>query len=333
MAFQPSARATINAGEWLPGLYPGMYHAYLAGGAPVGLPFLPGRNAFVAGSLTYMTVGETDIVNERGDYLGRVTVWRGAAAAHAGLELTDKLAAGLGLKLVRNSRYDWWSWELSTDGTSRAAWVPDLNAGVATAIDLAVLYRPASRFSMGAALDNVGPHLVYGHSGEADDLPRMIRLGASWTPVESRDVRLRVMPELDKLLVGMFYDTTGTKTFGRMLNEEWKDVWKALGVEMTAFGLVSIRLGYFEDLSNELGGLIYQREGWYSLQHYGLWDVITRRDIGQFKRIGLCWGFGVGTNTLRFDLSSDAAIYDFPNENWKFQLTSNDLGRLFGRRS
>jgi len=42
-------------------------------------------------------------------------------------------------------------------------------------------------------------------------------------------------------------------------------------------------------------------------------------------------GFGIGTNVLRFDLSSDAAIYDFPTSNWKFQLTCNDIGRLFGR--
>jgi hypothetical protein len=63
-----------------------------------------------------------------------------------------------------------------------------------------------------------------------------------------------------------------------------------------------------------------------------MWDALSRKGLGQLKGIGLCWGIGVGTNTLRFDLSSDAAIYDFPTTNWKLQLTCNDIGRLFGKR-
>jgi len=134
------------------------------------------------------------------------------------------------------------------------------------------------------------------------------------------------MPELTKVLPGMFRDTTG-KSFGRQLNEEWRDVRKAVGVEATVFSLVSLRLGYFEDLTNQLGGIALEKDA--QTYRYGLWAALSRRGLGQLKGIGLCWGIGIGTNTLRFDLSSDAAIYDFPTQNWKLQITCNDIGGLF----
>ena len=98
------------------------------------------------------------------------------------------------------------------------------------------------------------------------------------------------MPELDKLLVGMFYDTTGTKTLGRQLGEEWRDVWKALAFEVTAFRLVSLRLGYFENLTDQLGGIVLEDEADWT-RHWGIWDALTRRGLGQLKSIGLCWGY------------------------------------------
>lgn len=320
LAFQTAAKASINYANWLPGLWPGMRYASVAGGAPLRLSFLSGRNAFVAGSLTYLRVSEMDVVNERGDFLGRVNVWRGSAAADMSLLLTDRLGAGIGLKALYESHYGWtWDGEEFDEGTSVAA-------------DIALLYRPLPVVSIGASVDNLGPPLVYRPSGEPDDLPRMARLGVCWTVIESRNVRLRLMPELDKVLVGMFRDTTGRKTFGRLLDEEWEDVWKALGVEATAFNLVSLRLGYFEDLTNQRGGIVLENEDGQTY-HYGIWDALTRKDLGRLERIGVCWGFGIGSDKLRFDFSSDAAIYDFPTRNWKLQITCNDIGGLFRVRS
>ena len=317
LAFQATAKADVSYGNWLPGLYPGMRYGSAIGGAPLRLPFLGSHNTYVSGSAVYLTTGETDIVNERGEFLGRVTTWRGATGLQVATLLTNRLGAAFGLKVLHDSRYggNWFWGESYTEATAVAA-------------DIALLYRPAARVSIGATIANVGPHIVYRPSGEADDLPRMARLGLCWTPIDSRNLRLRVMTELNKGLVRIFWDSTGREPFGRKLEKEWKDVWKALGIEATAFSLVSLRLGYFEDLTDQLGGIVLEREG--ETYHYGLWDALSRRNLGQFKRIGLCWGVGVGTEALRFDLSSDAAIYDFPTKNWKFQLTSNDLGGLFG---
>jgi hypothetical protein len=332
LAFQTTAKADITYANWLPGLYPGLYYASAAGGAPLRLPFLRGRNPLIAGSLTYMTVGETDIVDERGEYLGRFNVWRGAAGAYAAVPLTSTLGVGVGLKLARSVHAtldDDWMWELepATDPE------PAVTA-TAVSADVGALYRPSRHLGFGVTVTNVGPKIHYRldgtqNIGYAASLPRTARLGLCWTPIESRNVRLRVMPELTKVLVGMFSDTTG-KSFSRQLGEEWKDVWKAIGIEATAFDFMSLRLGYFEDLTNQRGGLVYEKE-WWNTEHHGIGDVLAGRHLGKLKSVGLCWGMGFGSDELRVDFSSDAAIYDFPTSNWKLQLVSNDIGGLIQR--
>jgi hypothetical protein len=329
LAFQSSARAAVNYCNWLPGLNEGMSHAFAACGAPVRLPFLRDRSAFLAGSLTYMVVGETDIVNERGEYLGRTSVWRGAAAVSVAVPLATALGAGISLKVARSAHttlgYDWiWPPGILFDPQ------PTVTATIAAA-DVGASYRPSQHVTFGMAVTNVGPGILYRRDGWENtsytaDLPRAARLGLHWTAMENRLVRLGVMPELTKVLVGMFQDTT--ETFNRRLGEELRDMWKAVGIEATVLDIISLRLGYFEDLTDQRGGLVFEKES--STYHYGVGDVLAGRKMGRFKSIGLTWGFGIGyKDYFRFDVSSDAAIYDFPTENWKFQLTCNDLGRLF----
>jgi hypothetical protein len=323
LAFQTTAKADVTHSIWLPGLYPGMYYESAAGGSPVQLPFLPDRRASIAGSATYMTMGETDVVNERGDFLGRYSVWRGVLSVSSAVGLVDRLAVGLTVKGMHVHLTPDWYWQWGSglgemDGTANAL-----------AFDAGTLFRPSTRFSLGVSLANLGPWISYSASGERDQLPAMLRLGACWTPVQTHAFSLRILPELDKLLVGTFHDTA--ETFGHMLGEEWRDVWKAVGIEAKAFNFASLRLGYLEDLSFQRGGVVLEdKEG--TTYHYGLWDALSRKGLGQVRSIGLCWGLGFGTNRLRFDLSSDAAIYDFPTSNWKFQVTCNDIGRLFGKR-
>jgi len=328
LAFQTTARADVNHAYWLPGEYRGVYYGSAAGGAPTHLPFLRDHKAFIAGSLTYLDLGEMDIINYQGEYLGHASVWRGAAAAHVATMLTNQLGAGVSLKAAR-SVHEWSYYDI---------WPPEPPSGLeqggnatTVAADVGLTYRPSSRVSLGLAVANLGSHISYRPDYDEPyvaDLPRMARLGLCWTPVDDRHFRLNLMPELDKVLVGMFRDTTGTKTLGRKLKEELRDVWKAAGIEATAFNIVSFRLGYFEDLTNQRGGLVFEQED--ETYHYGVYDVLVRKNLGRFKSIGLCWGFGFGSDKLRFDVSSDAAIYDFPTSNWKFTLVSNDLAGLAG---
>ena len=194
---------------------------------------------------------------------------------------------------------------------------------------MGALYRPARTVSLGLSVSNIGPDITYYPKlpGEAQmywaALPLMARVGLCWSPVENRYLGLSVMPELDKMLVGAFSDTMG-KSLGRQLAKEWNDVRKSLGVEAIAFNIVSFRLGYLEDLTNRRGGVVLEKES--KKYQYGIWDALTHKRLGKVERVGLCWGFGIGyKDYFRFDVSSDAAIYDFPTKNWKFSLVANDI--------
>jgi len=106
---------------------------------------------------------------------------------------------------------------------------------------------------------------------------------------------VRLMPELTKVIGGVPADT-GHGSFGQQMGDEWRDVWKAVGVEATAFDLVSLRLGYFEDVNSERGGLMYGDEH-YIYRHLSITDIFTERNAGRLRRIGLCWDSASATRT------------------------------------
>jgi hypothetical protein len=334
LAFQTTAKVDLTYANWLQDLYPGMRYAFVEGGVPLSLRFLWSRKAFIAGSATCLRLGRMFILNEHtGRNVGQAYPSRGGVGVHVAAMLSDNFAVGLGTKLVR-SQDAIPPWPYLGPSPFRGPEFGLETGGSCTdvAFDVGTLYRPTQKLSIGVALSNIGPDITYRPNLPAEAkniaaLPTTARLGLAWTFLENRSVRLCVMPELTKVLVGGSADTAG-KSLCQRLGEEWRDVWKALGIEATAYGLVSLRLGYFEDLTSERGGFMYGDDH-DIYQHLSITDIFTESHAGKLRRIGLCWGFGVGTDMLRFDLSSDAAIYNFPTENWKLQLTCNDIGGLF----
>jgi hypothetical protein len=318
LGFQAGIGGCGTAGSWLPGLYPGMYYIYGSAGIG-GLDLIPNMNVNVGVDHTYFTTGETDVVNERGEFLGRYTSYDMTVGLHAGAQVTKMLGVGISLKYIRSYLVPEWVWqempELGMDAGGTA------NDG---AVDVGVLYRPARFAGIGLTLANIGPKISYNSSGESDPLPLTLRIGGSLTPIDNPVARLRVLLETDKILVGAFRDTTGRKSFGRKWSEEARDAWKSAAVEVTMLQLLSFRAGYFEDVTGQRGGIVMEREG--QTYHYGLGDVLTRKNLGTVKAVGLCWGVAFSyKDYLRLDLSSDAQIYDFPTENWKLTLAVNDL--------
>jgi len=100
LASQSKPGLCATYASWLPGLYPGMHYAHVAGGAPLSVSILGKRRLYVGGSATYIDEGETEVINERGEYLGRRRVWRLAAGPQAGIEVADRLAAGVGFRIA-----------------------------------------------------------------------------------------------------------------------------------------------------------------------------------------------------------------------------------------
>ena len=100
LAFQTTSKADVTYANWLPGLYSGVRYASAAGGAPLRLPFLRGRNAFIAGSLAYISLGRMSVFDKHGHFDGQVSPWRGAAGVHVAATLSDDIAVGMGAKLL-----------------------------------------------------------------------------------------------------------------------------------------------------------------------------------------------------------------------------------------
>ena len=314
LAFQTGIGATASYAEWLPGLYPGMDYAFAAGNLK------PSERACVGLNATWIHLGRYDFWWDDPPYdRGPLEVWRGALACNAAVRLSDHVALGGAARFIHSYFVPEWIWKSMPE-----VGADDGSTGSTLAADIGALWKPSSRFSLGGSVANIGPGISYPDQNEHDPSPAMLRLGGCWTPVNDRYLRVSLLPEFDKILVGMFFDSADTKTFGQELRTELSDVWKTLAVEVTGFEVLTVRMGYFEDRAWQRGGLVYETDD--MTYHYALYDLLTRRHLGSLKSIGLCWGFGIGyKDYFRIDVSSDAAIYDFPTSNWKLSLVANDI--------
>ncbi|MEO0068527.1 MAG: PorV/PorQ family protein [candidate division WOR-3 bacterium] len=309
LAFLERTNATLMHCNWLPGLWPGMYYEYLAVTHNLKGMGTPGINVI------YLTTGETDVINERGEFLGRYTTFDVSPGLGYGFAVLPNLGVGLGAKLIYSFLVPDWVWKVMPElGIERGG------TGITWAVDVGVLYKPLPFLNAGLAVTNIGPNISYTSSGESDPLPRMLRVGVAYYPVQREIFRLGISPEITKIMVGMFSDTT--KSFGEQFSEEWRDAWKSLGVEGELnLGVVSgfLRLGYFEDITGQRGGIVMEKDG--LTYHYSLGDVLTRRNLGSFKSLGWTFGGGIRFQRFQFDLGVDQFIYDFSTSNYKFSFS------------
>lgn len=320
LGFQKGAGLTGTYNNWLPGLYPAMHYSYVSAGYG-GWCIPRTRLRFNAGldGAIIQTTRELAGVDPVYAYLPTVNM---AVGLHAGILLWRQLGIGLGVKLVRSHFFPDWAWRF----------LPELgitsgDVGSTVAADLGILYKPSARFSAGLALVNLGPGIYYVSRDETDPLPRTLRVGLCWTPVNNRLVRLRVLPEINKVLIGMFYEQNPNRPtpFLTKLDYELWSAWKSLGAEATILKLVSLRLGYFEDITGYRGGFVFNQDDG-SRTHVALSDVLTGHSHGKLKSVGICWGVGIQwKDYVRLEVASDGAAYDFPTANTKFALTINDV--------
>ncbi len=316
LGFQHGAGGSFTYCDWLPGLYTGMRLVTAAGGASFAEPVGPGSNLAVGANLVHLGIGETDLINERGEFLGREKVWRGAFGVHAGLAVNPKVGAGVNLKLVHSENPVDWVWiempGLGIDGGG---------TGTTIAADVGILYRPLRTLGVGLSFCNLGPDIACEESDTPDPLPRVVHVGLCWTPLDTRLLRLRVLPDLSKVLLSQ--DSAGGGFTALM-----HDTWKSLGFELTLAKLVTLRAAYFEDLALQRGGFTVARPGSPD-EHVGFWDWLTRPGFQDVESIAFCYGIGIGyKDYVRLDVTSDAAVYDLPTSNVRVALVVNDPGRL-----
>jgi hypothetical protein len=78
-----------------------MRYVSAAGGVPINLGFLRGHRAFIAGSVASLEVGRMSVFEEHtGKYIREIRPSRVSVGADVAATLSDRIAIGLGAKLL-----------------------------------------------------------------------------------------------------------------------------------------------------------------------------------------------------------------------------------------
>jgi hypothetical protein len=315
LAFINSTVATLQHSNWLPGLYAGMYYEYMGFGHSIK------DKGTVGFDVIYLSTGKTEVTGVGGINYGEYTTFDIALGPSYGFKLKPNLGFGMTFKLIYSYLVPSWVWTIpeireelgiNTGGT-----------GVSWAFDAGLLYKISSKISIGASLQNFGPNISYTDTHASDPLPRMLRAGLRYEPLHTRLFKLLITPEINKVLVGMFYDPEDTLSFFQELGYELNESWKSLGVEFWYFDMLSLRVGYFEDATGARGGLVFNQGG-SAQTHITLADYLfggSAKRSGDFSGLGFTLGGGVKFKGFQFDIGVDQWIYDFPTSNYKFSLS------------
>ncbi len=226
---------TLQHSQWLPQLADDLYFEFLGYAQ-----HLEGWGG-IGGNITFMSEGEQIETSESGVELGTFYSYGIAATGAFGTEVAPGVAVGLGLKFVYDHLY-----------------YGDGGKGSSFAVDLGVLYKiPMDELSLesigqvnvGACLSNLGPNVSYGGEAENNPLPRTIRVGMAYIPLDSHLNRLRVAVDYSKLL------TNVDDSFSEEFNE---NKWGA-GAEYWYYDLLALRGGYIHDTEGQsvISGLTF----------------------------------------------------------------------------
>ena len=275
LAFIDQTIVTLQHANWLPGLHPDMYYEF----AGVVRPFKVGTFGL---DIIYLTTGKTSVVNPEGTYLGEYTTFDIAVGFNYGVLLKPNLGLGVGWKFIYSYLVPDWVWERMPE-----LGIDQGGTGITYAFDAGVLYKPWSLLAVGAALQNIGPNISYTESGSSDPLPYTLRLGLRLEPLQSEVFRVALTADLTKILVGMFADEDNS--FFDNLGYEFKEAWKAVGLELGYYDFVHLRGGYFHDEEGE--------------------------------RKGFTYGGGIRAAGFSIDVGIDQSIYEFSTANRKFSFS------------
>jgi hypothetical protein len=275
LAFLKAPSMTINYFEYIPGLHREMHYIYLGAACAI-------NRHCLGGDFIYFVPEVVDVVNALGEYIGTYTIYRAAIRFNYARKLSDNISLGLGFKLINEHLFpDWIIERMPELGI-------DLGGTALTyAFDFNVLYKIIPYLSMGLVLHNLGPGISYTESGGSDPLPLLSRFGLAYKPLELDNISITLSTEMTKVLVGMFANSNNS--FGENLKYEFKEAWKAIGLEVNYFKMLSLRTGYF-----------YDYEG---------------------QRIGWTFGGGIKVLNLEIDIGIDEDVFDFETQNRKLSLT------------
>ena len=244
LAGQTDRKLNFTHQKWLPGLADDLSYEFLAYSQPVE----GWGNIGVNGSL--LNLGEQTRTGERGEVLGSFSSYDMALSGAYGADISNNLAAGIGLKFIRSNLAD------QGAGIERGKGV-----GNSFAADLGLLWRATPALSLGAALRNLGPKIAYIDASQADPLPQHLVLGIAYDILETEYHDMLLSFDVYKPLIddGNFATNLVTAWADESMSNEFKEMDLHAGGEYR-YGLsalkgqsfLALRAGYSFDHDGDL---------------------------------------------------------------------------------
>ncbi len=254
-------------------------------------------------SFYHFNLGEYDAFNEQGEYLGRLRAFDLAPTVAIGYQVLPKLSVG-GSAAFIYSNQGYYSWFWGSYGPCDA---------FGFKVDAGLQYRAVDWLNLGFALRNIGPNMVY-DSLYSDTLPLTLGFGWEMKPASMGLFEILLVSDIARDLKAESLSDSGDG-----FQCWWEGLGKGIGLELSYARIVKVRLGYFEDILNEQGGIMVGER--YSLRHISLLRFLTQKDVGKFQSWGFCWGVGLEFKGFALDFGVDENIYDHASENLRLQLS------------
>ncbi len=291
LAFQRNISILINHCNWLAGLCPGSYYEY----ATATLPII--KNLTIAPMANFVWFGSywNDFLQQK------LYCYDLALGVSAGMKVFPFLGIGATFKYIYSQNEDY------SYGISQS-----------TAFDFGLL--PTYNWSLGKtntglAIQNIGNSIKFKDIGVTGPLPRAIRMGLA------HNISVKNLFSHVNLKNTLFEQANIIITYDiRKLLVRAKEPFYSIGFEINPFPLLSLRIGYFEDISGQRGGILVNRRGY--AEHIALFDYLFTKNHGKYEgKIGLCYGIGIKYKGFAFDAGNDGMIYDFATTNWRLSAS------------
>ncbi len=138
--------------------------------AATGMFARPGLGSFGA-SYYLLDAGEFDQTDEFGNFTGTLNVRNHLGIVSAALHVSDRIAAGVNLKVVR------------FQFTCRGVCTDDGSTATTYALDLGTQIMPREHVRLGAMVAHLGPDFQVRNAEQADPLPARVRVAAAYDVV------------------------------------------------------------------------------------------------------------------------------------------------------
>lgn len=219
LAWQRNPDIVLMYSKLAEGLADDISYNYLAYSKP---NFWGGGVAF---SLIFLNLGSSQAIDEQGDAIRDFSSFDFIPMISYGAELTPNLAYGASFKFIY-SQLSPGIIELGIDD----------GTGISVGGDLSLLYRMTDwGLRAGILVQNLGLDIVYNDQNQAEPLPRNVKAGVAWMPLENPLHHFLITAEVTKSLV--YLDGDAIDKFG---------------MEYEYYDMAAARFGYIYDTEGNI---------------------------------------------------------------------------------